>query len=166
MDFGADTDVHVIGYSGLFMDLDGLRTIGYAVNTFLPDLVILELGTNDLVNEVPPRDLAQSMQNLVRELTVQISVRLVVLCQVVCRRKTRNCPTSLFDTNRLAYSVLIQQAARRNRRLYVFKHDLVNLHSTISKDEIHVTSPGGLRLYHHSIRRACVIGLNRLRDLH
>jgi lysophospholipase L1-like esterase len=160
--------VFVSGVSGLCVNTTGLNFIRSNVERFQPHLLVLEIGTNDLTNNLTAHQLARTVIQFNEELLITTSVRLIVLCQIVNRRRTRRCPIVEFDQHRLTYNQLIQQEARRNRRIYVYRHDrsiLVNLSSRISSDDIHATSSQGLRLYHLSIRRAITIGMRRVSEL-
>jgi hypothetical protein len=158
-------NIFVEGQGGLCTNQIDLNYIRHHVATLYPELLVLEIGTNDLVNNVLPRELARKVIAFCEELLTTTSVRSIVLCKIVQRRKTRDCPRAEFDHHRAIYNRLIQEFARRNQRVFTYKHErsiLVNLHRRISHDEIHVTSTRGQRLYHFSIRKAIIIGLQRL----
>ena len=171
-EFGIDRwhPVNIFGYRGLCANSDGLGRIREDIYSLSPDLVIMEIGTNDLVDGTSPSHLHRTIETFCLDLFRSSSVRAIVLCQIVERRRTRGVPRVSFDWNRLDYNNLVQQTARNDRRIYVFKHDrsiIVNLNRVgISSDDIHVTSLFGLQLYHLSIRRAVITGMNRLRELY
>ena len=54
------------------------------VSRFGPDVVILEIGTNDLCNE-PPETVGSQIDELVELLLNHLSVRVVGVCQVIKR---------------------------------------------------------------------------------
>ena len=54
-----------------------------------PDIVILELGTNDLT-KFPPESVGSSLEELVELLYENCSVKVIGVCQVMAIFKTRN----------------------------------------------------------------------------
>ena len=78
-----DVKVHLFGVGG--------RTVNKItqfdvpnVSRFGPDVVILEIGTNDLCNE-PPETVGSQIDELVELLLNHLSVRVVGVCQVIKR---------------------------------------------------------------------------------
>ena len=162
--FREQVNVHVDGRGGLTANRAGLSYIRDRIFVTTPQVLVLELGTNDLVNGANPSELASDLIRFIEDITHSTSVECVVVCQVVQRYRTRRISHDEFDNTRLSYNFQLQQAARNNQRIWTHKHDrsvLVNLNS-VSGDQIHITSGSGLRLYHFSIRKAIIAGLNRL----
>ena len=162
--FSPEKSVFIQGRGGLMLDHYGRDFIRDRVNRSRPDILILEIGTNDLTDQVHPSTLADNVQNLCSELRRRYSVKYIVLLQVVQRRKTRQCPRAEFDQTRLSYNRRIQHQAQNNRYMYVFRHDrsiLVNIkEGEVSKDNIHVTSALGMQLYHFSLRKAIKVAMD------
>jgi hypothetical protein len=73
-----------------------------------------------------------------------------------------------FERKLQAFNVELQREARKDPRIYCYKHErslIVKLDEEISTDNIHVTTPAGMRLYNFSIRSAVIKGLRRAREL-
>ena len=68
------------------------------VSAFAPDVVLLELGTNDLASVVP-EVVGSQIEDLVQLLLATYSVRLVIWCQVTPRATTKRnqCHNSKFN---------------------------------------------------------------------
>lgn len=156
------------GGIGLRDNSTGIEYIRNKVELLQPDVLLVEIGSNDLVDGVTPIHLATLVRNLCNELLQYSTVKFIVLFQVVNRRRTRQLAYPEFHQARLSYNSLIQRFARENDRIYTFRHDrsiLVSLKpNQISGDNIHVTTRDGFRLYHLSVRRALVTAQTRLRD--
>ena len=150
------------------LDPSGINFIRNNVARLQPDILILEVGTNDITSGTPPQVVFNRISSLCHELVERSTVKYIVLIQIINRRRTRRCPISEFETRRQQYNHLIQQFARNYRFVYVFKHDravIVRLDPSISTDDIHITSRQGMRLYHFSLRRALIIAQTRCRNL-
>jgi len=160
--------IYISGRGGLCADNAGIQFITQTIEETQPHLLVLELGTNDLTNRASADFVGSQIEELCRHLVRTTSVLFVVLCQVVRRYQTRDCPIDDFEDKRLSYNRIIQYAARRYPRLFVHRHHraiLVRLDSNITSDNIHITSPAGMRLYHFSLRKAIIYGLQELRRL-
>lgn len=162
------TRIYVTGLGGLKVNTAGRQFIKDTCAALCPRTVVLEVGTNDLVNGVDGHTLAQTVISLIRELISDYSVVNVVVCQIVGRYNTRSTPQQDFDRERALYNYYMQREARRYAKLYVYKHEssiVCRLDPRISADRIHVTHPRGMRLYHFSIRKAIVNGLKEFKKL-
>ena len=151
--------VYLQGRGGLCLDTYGIGYIKDRVNKCSPELLVLEIGTNDITNKVHPDSLFKTVENLCQELLNATTVKYIVLIKIIERKKTRQCSRPDFDSARYRYNTLIQDLSKKHpSTIYVHKHDrsiIVKLEQNrISRDGIHVTSKEGLRLYHFSIRRA------------
>jgi hypothetical protein len=162
---GSYHPVFVSGRGGLMFNAEGVDFVTDTIEYLRPHILVLEVGTNDLVDGISPEFLCRMLTRVCDEILHTTSVCYIVLCQVVRRRRTRRCPPDEFERNRLRYNALIQRLARSNSRIYTYRHDrsiLVSLHSSITHDNIHVTTGRGLTMYHFSIRRAITIALDRV----
>lgn len=180
-DFGATIGlplehVYVCGRSGLGTSSNDLDFIRQKVTSFRPDVVILELGTNDLASSnvsgapdfIFANSVADKVINFAEELRYRWGVRSVVSCLVVKRRRCRGRTVeSEFDRRRCRFNARIKAAAAGRPYLRAYKHDrtvLVNLSSRYCADDIHITSRRGMELYNHSMRKAVTLGLGVLRN--
>ena len=170
--FGLAPNNHVFvsGVGGLMTTFQGEIYLQQQVHATSPDLLLLELGSNDLAAGTDPYELARQVTSLCRKLCDRTSVGVIVLFLVVERRRSWNTDPESFDVNRRIFNRLMKLASRQDNRLLVTRHDrsiLVNLRpGRISADDIHVTSPLGLRLYHFSVRRAMTKGQQRFRQIY
>ena len=176
--FNLDVDViNVSGKGGLKIDQCGVDFIKKTVDDCRPELIILELGTNDLsepsrvANDVFVQAVIRQLDGLVLQLKGQYRcIKTVVVCQVISRRRLRGGLSVVdFRERQLLFNAALQQLARRDRLYYVFKHDrtlLVNLSRALTNDDIHLTTAEALRLYHFSIRRAIVKGLGHISNIY
>ena len=151
--------VNVQGRSGLALNSYGIFYIKDRIARCQPELLVLEIGTNDISHGARPQEVVHKLDSLFEELVNYSSVKFIVVNQLVQRRKNRHCSNEVFERQRLAYNALLQNLAKNHpEHVFVFRHDrsiLVNLQpDRITTDEIHITSPEGLQLYHLSMRRA------------
>jgi hypothetical protein len=160
----------VSGKGGLKADQHGFDFLQHNVISLYPDLLVLELGTNDICECLSPvqcRTIAKKIVDFCLCLCNSSTVKFVVLCQVVNRRKCGSADHEHFDENRKIVNAELLNAAKKNAdKLYAYHHDrsiLVNLSEELSRDNIHVTSRDGLRLYGFSVRRAITTGLTHIR---
>ena len=75
--------VHLFGVGGRTVE-KLLRHDLHVVSALTPDIVILEIGTNDL-SSTRPEVVGSAIEDLVRVLTSQFSVRVVGVCHVIPR---------------------------------------------------------------------------------
>ncbi len=67
------------------------------ISSFKPDIIILELGTNDL-SSLPPEVVGSRIEELARFFRDELRVRVVPVCQVIDRNLPRSAtPDSLFN---------------------------------------------------------------------
>ncbi|CAB4037442.1 Hypothetical predicted protein, partial [Paramuricea clavata] len=90
-DEGAAKNFDLQGTAEIFMHGVGGRTVPKlrkmdmgVITRISPDIVILDIGTNDLAL-APPEVVGSDIEELVRSLVAEYSVRAVVLCQVTPR---------------------------------------------------------------------------------
>lgn len=161
--------VFVNGRGGLCLDSSGIDFITDNINYVNPELLLLEIGSNDICdNNVTVTQLERQLVRVTREIFSVTGVKYIIICQVVQRRRTRACSTFSFEEKRAQLNFLLQQLARKESRVYVYRHDrsiLVNLSNRISGDDIHVTTGRGFELYHFSIRRALMVAIRKMENL-
>lgn len=157
--------VHIQGRSGLRIDSYGKEYILDRVRRVQPEILIVEIGTNDIVYRYDPADIATQLKLFYRELLSNTSVNYIVQIQIIERRRAGyrrddNLDRDQFDENKKILNAILQRFTRVNENVRVFRHDrnlIVKLQQdSISRDDIHVTTQKGLEYYHFSIRRAVV----------
>lgn len=142
-----------------------------------PDLLYLELGTNDLDSYMPPLDVAQKAISVVNEL-LDSGVKRVILGEVIPRSRSGRVPLSMFEENEYAYNnfmtnmLIHEQASRRtpvderfkNPHVWFWKHKgLRTPESCVLKwDGVHLNEDVGLPKLYGSIRMALLAGLRHL----
>ena len=57
-----------------------------SINTFKPDIIILEIGTNDL-SYLPPEVVGSRIEKLVRFCRDELKIKVVVVCQAINHNK-------------------------------------------------------------------------------
>jgi hypothetical protein len=119
-------EVYVSGRGGLCANIGGCQFILDEVRHYRPHVIVLEIGTNDLASGVSARTAASNVLELTGDLFRLPAVRVIVSCQVVKRRRARGDfnPHS-FDAVRLDFNARLQREARRNRHLYMYRHDRI-----------------------------------------
>jgi hypothetical protein len=148
-------NIRIFGKSGLKGDFHGLHAVRGHISDFRPDIVILELGTNDIVTtsgdtaENHAKAVAARISEFAEEVIRNFHVRKVVICLIVERRRLgRGMSVSPdFSVKRTIFNEAIRSAAKRNGDLIPFKHDrsvIVNLLRKHSEDDVHITTQGGL----------------------
>lgn len=124
------------------------------VSRLHPDIVILEIGTNDLSVE-DPNVVAASIEVLVRYLHDSFGVKIVGFCLVIPRRSSTDFNAKVTVFNQLVHSLLEPIP-------YVFSwfHKRVSS-KFLLRDGVHLNHSGQLRLY-RSYRGALLKSLSML----
>ena len=108
--------VHLHGIGG--RTVAKLRSFDLQVDTSIsPDVVILEIGTNDLSLE-PPEVVGSAMEELVRLLLDSFSVRVVGVCHVI--------PRGISEMSHIPASLFAQRAQILNHYVSVVLDDIPN----------------------------------------
>ena len=174
-ELGLPERVCIFGQSGLKATDSDLDLITENVNALRPEILLLELGTNDLVSSfgyINDKAIAELVSdaiiNFADFLHYQRGVQLIAIFLVVKRRKFRD-GTSFneFERRRQHLNSMIRKAAETRGHLMPFRHDrntIVNLHASLCRDDIHLTSDRGLELYNHSVRKAIQLSVRKLRN--
>ena len=164
--------VAVNGQGGLQADRSGRLFIAHQINVVQPNILILELGTNDLCsNQHSAHEVANRIFSIGSDFLSNTSVGVIVMCKVVDRRRLRDgLSHEEFELKRQEYNRLLHTKAASDRRFIIYRHDrntIVSLRrGEVSSDNIHVTTADGFRLYNFSIRSAAVKGLKRWHELY
>ena len=128
------------------------------VARFSPDVVILEIGTNDLSNK-PPETVGSEIDDLAVKLINDFSVRVVGICSVI-PRADQNFSDKAELLNRYL-SVVVD-----NPRVFTWRHKGLYApgHSVLSDDGVHL-NPHGQYLLYRSYRGAVLKALKILNQL-
>ena len=128
------------------------------VSRFAPDVVILEIGTNDLCNEAP-ETVGSQIDELVELLLNHFSVRVVGVCEVI-RRAEPVFNERVEVLNRYLRVVI------DNPKVFVWRHKILDSpgHDFLLKDGVHLT-PCGQYLLYRSYRGAILKAVNILNRL-
>ena len=104
------------------------------VSRFAPDVVILEIGTNDLCNK-PPETVGSQIDELVELLLNQFSVRLVGVCLVIKRAEPMF--NKKVEVLNRYLSVVIDLP-----RVFVWRHKIFDSpsHDFVLEDGVHLKS--------------------------
>ena len=127
-----------------------------------PDFVILDFGTNDIVNGTHPFDVAAKLLQLADRFHSQYHVNTVVICSVINRQSRLNdlspsqFASAAFDLN----DFVKQSTAASPRTIYhLHKGFWEDPISVWSRDGIHPNATLGRKRYIKSIRRAAFTAL-------
>ena len=134
---------------------------GVTIRNIRPDIVIIDLGTNDLVSGKQPHEVMDAIEEVCTTLLTTYRVRYIVLCSVL-KRTTHIMDTEEFSD--LAYELnnCMKNYCSTQPRINFHTHrgfwktpNLMPLHVTNwSRDGVHPNNPSGRRLYKASLRRA------------
>ena len=125
------------------------------VSRFAPDVVILEIGTNDLCNE-PPETVGSQIDELVELLLNHFSVRVVGVCLVIKRAEPMfNMKVEVLNRY---LSVVVDRP-----RVFVWRHKILDSpsHDFLLEDGVHL-NPCGQYLLYRSYRGAILKAVNIL----
>ena len=130
----------------------------HIVESFKPQIVILELGTNDLSN-LAPTTVGSFLEDLTQVLHSRYAVQRVVVCQTLFRDRNPDFNEQVTLLNK--YSAVVISSLPY---AYFWKHrSLWNSSKTLYlRDGVHLSAFGQVKLY-RSIRGAV---LHSLRTLH
>lgn len=168
-------EVYITGKGGLKCDKQGISFIINAVHRLKPDIILLDLGTNDISNSCCRTNVqvadsaANSIFGFCRSLWNDYGVRKVILFKIVNRRVLRgNLTVEDFNERKHRYHQKLCTLANPYRsNLLIIQHDrsvIRNLCQGLTNDDIHLTSQRGLDLYHFGVRRSLTRCLQSLRS--
>lgn len=114
-----------------------------AVRAFRPDIVILQLGTNDL-SAIPPLKVGSDIEELVKLLHSHYKVKVVVVCQTLRRDSHQE-----FNDKVVALNQYTQVFLEHHPFVLFWKHiGLWNTRESMYlRDGVHLNDRGQLRLY-------------------
>ena len=165
--------IKIVGKGGLKANGEALHLIVANTKRFSPDLVVIELGPNDLAIEAKD-EIDQVNKTLhylfyICEQLFVLGVQKIVLCEIIARRRLRGTTTQAeFVRKRQHHNSLLQNFKELNPNIIIWKHErskLRNLKDTeITSDQIHITTDYGFKLYNFSIRAAIIKGLKAIKN--
>ena len=111
------------------------------VSCFAPNVVILEIGTNDLCNE-PPETVGSQIDELVELLLNHFSVRVVGVCLVIKRTEP------LFNKKVAVLNCYLSVVVDRPQ-VFVWRHKILDSpsHDFLLEDGVHLNPCGQYLLY-------------------
>ena len=139
-----------------------------------PDIVILDIGTNDLDVDEPQHYthlLVTYLQNLGDALVNLYGVRRVVFCQILTRDPDSNKPradTSVHLINLSIFAVNLAMKLFANDQSSHFGYWVMkglNHQAALAPDGLHLSDPG-LRNYYYNIRKIITTSSNLLKYPH
>ena len=159
-------EVHMHGVGGRTVQKLGMYDLG-VVSRLSPEIIILEIGTNDL-SLAQPEVVGSSIDDLVRHLLDHYSVRVVVLCHVTPRAYNRKpyYSATKFNENAAILNQYTRVVLDDCSQVICWTHrGLVNpAFSPILPDGVHFNPMGQYNLY-RSYRGAILSALATLRRL-
>lgn len=130
------------------------------IQAIKPQLIVLELGTNDLSNpKISPDALAAEMISLVNLLHYEFHVNFIIVCQII----NRNSSNVIFNESVLLYNVALTNLTKPLKFAYLWKHKGL-IHPTksiLARDGVHLNKAGEYILY-RSYRGAILFGLKQI----
>ena len=169
--------ISIEGIGGLKADKKGITYVTNRVRDTEPDIVLLELGTNDIADSAVTH--FTSPQEQVSHLIIQIhiicselfhyGVKKVIVCEVIEWRRFRgNTTLQEFNIKRDLYNKALQFLLKQNPNIIVWRHKKKFIRDlkegTISTDNIHITTDNRFHLYNFSLRSALIKALSKLRE--
>ena len=152
-----DVQVRLFGVGG--RTVNKIKQFDLAnVSRFAPDVVILEIGTNDLCNE-PPETVGSQIDELVELLLNHFPVRVVGVCEVI-KRAEPVFNQKVEVLNRYLRVVI------DNPKVFVWRHKILNSpsHDFLLEDGVHL-NPCCQYLLYRSYRGAILKAVNILNKL-
>ena len=164
-------NIYIIGKGALKTDEEGLNLVIAKAKQVKPDVVLLEIGTNDLAvtTSDKTKQVTQTLSDLYQicEQLFTLGVKRVILCEVIARRRFRGKTTQAeFDFKQRIFNSALHFLSQINEDILIWRHERSKIRnlkeSEISSDNIHITTELGLQLYNFSIRAAIIKGLKTL----
>ena len=156
--------LEIYGVSGLTID-KLLQHHSHVLSNKHRDLLILELGTNDLDSSRSGKDIALDMATLLHSLLDDFHFKHVVVCQVMKRSQTpRMKSVQEMDVDILQYNDTLEHLLHKIPNLHFWHHRGFTAPpiESFSEDGLHITTPQGINKYQRSIRQALVYGAGKL----
>lgn len=150
------------GKRGLLASAINKEQLLSELSDFMPNLLIFELGSNDIVSQVPPLNTASAIIDLANLALSVSSVRHVAICGSL-HRSVKG--TELFDKIQLFNRILFN-FCEVEPKITFHSHQGLALFPTfeLSRDSVHPNGKLGRDRYLRSIRRIIFCCLNNLSD--
>ena len=133
-----------------------------AIASIQPDIIILELGTNDLCH-LSPEVVGSRIEELARFFRDELRVKVVVVCQVIDRKIPHStAPDAAFNAKAAILRQYLCVVLENEAGIFLWEHrDFGGDVNSLSLDGVHCNSQGQYRLY-RSYRGAILKALNKL----
>ena len=133
----------------------------HVVRSLSPDIVILEIGTNDL-SVHGPEVVGSAIDELVELLRVNFSVRVVVVCEIISRGSS-NTRAENFNASAKVLNRYVRAVLEHQTNVFTWQHrGFINPYrNLLLPDGVHVNPAGQYCLY-RSYRGAIKKALNML----
>ena len=127
-----------------------------------PDIIILELGTNDLCH-LSPEVVGSRIEELARFFRDELRVKVVVVCQVIDRKIPHStAPDAAFNAKTAILRQYLCVVLENEAGIFLWEHrDFGSDVNLLSLDGVHCNSQGQYRLY-RSYRGAILKARNKL----
>ena len=152
--------VHFYGVSGRTVDKLHAFNLG-VVNSLAPEIVILEIGTNDLAN-LPPEVIGSALDDLIQLLLSSFPVHVVGWCYVIPRGLSHP-DSALFRQGAEILNSYVSVVLDSTPDVFCWHHRVFNhpAKDYYLPDGVHLNSVSQYQLYHSS-RRAILKALSYL----
>ena len=133
-----------------------------AIASIQPDIIILELGTNDLCH-LSPEVVGSRIEELARFFRDELQVKVVVVCQVIdCKIPHSTAPDAAFNAKAAILRQYLCVVLENEAGIFLWEHrDFGSDVNLLSLDGVHCNSQGQYCLY-RSYRGAILKALNKL----
>ena len=133
-----------------------------AIASIQPDIIILELGTNDLCH-LSPEVVGSRIEELARFFRDELRVKVIVICQVIDRKIPHStAPDAAFNAKAAILRQYLCVVLENEAGIFLWEHhDFGSDVNLLSLNGVHCNSQGQYRLY-RSYRGAILKALNKL----
>ena len=126
------------------------------------DILILDLGTNDLCGTFDGETLANKVSTYLDDYMRDFHrMKSVYIFEIVERERTRNVSKAKFDFERKVYNSKIQEIASSNPKITFCKHVGLNDMKKWSNDGIHPDTRFGTNQYMNNVRNVILKATKR-----
>ena len=127
------------------------------------DILILDLGTNDLCGSLDGKTLATKVCAYIEDYLRKFpNLQRVFIFEIVERDRTRNVPKGKFDYERGIYNRKIQDAANFNSKIYFCKHTGLSDIKKWSNDGIHPNTRFGTTQYLKNVKNTILTAVDSI----
>ena len=138
----------------------------HAITRISPDILVLEIGTNDLSAGIRPEVLGSAIDDLIVYINSSFAVRIIAVCMVIPRRECNSdSPAAQFNHQARIFNQYISAVVNAHPWAFTWEHrDLSSLsRSCLLPDGVHLNKASQYSLY-RSYRGAILQGLRMLRS--